>query len=141
MADLSPGYSYKIMSRAELLPHIRTHHNAVFTENGHLEPLYALSKTEQTALDTLGKRLSGRYRLGFGLFQGDTFIGWHMGQQVIAGQFEMSSTGILAEHRRRGLYSAIIPIVLETVRKEGFQVVYSRHNLTNNAVIIPKLKA
>ena len=78
--------------------------------------------------------------MGFGLFQGDTFVGWHIGQQVLAGKFEMTSTGVLPEHRRRGLYSALILVVLETVQKEGFQIVYSRHNLTNNAVIVPKLR-
>ena len=129
------------MSRDELVPHIDKHHATVFAETGHLESLYALSDDEQSALDTLGKRLSGRYRLGFGLFQNDTFIGWHMGQQVMAGKFEMSSTGILPQHRRRGLYSALIPIVLEDLKRAGFQVVFSRHNMTNNAVIIPKLKA
>ena len=53
----------------------------------------------------------------------------------------MVSTGILKEHRRRGIYAALLPVVLERVRTKGFQVVTSRHNLTNNAVIIPKLKA
>lgn len=53
----------------------------------------------------------------------------------------MTSTGILKVHRRRGLYTALIPIILAHIKNEGFQVVFSRHNLTNNAVIIPKLRA
>lgn len=36
---------------------------------------------------------------------------------------------------------AFIPIILVQLKNDGFQVVVSRHNLTNNAVIIPKLKA
>lgn len=31
--------------------------------------------------------------------------------------------------------------ILETVRQQGFQTVYSRHVATNNRVIIPKLRA
>lgn len=53
----------------------------------------------------------------------------------------MVNTGILEAHRRRGLYTTLLPIILETLQKEGFQIVFSRHTLTNNAVIIPKLKA
>lgn len=129
------------MTRAALLPYTEAHQPEVFAEAGHLDPLYALSETEQAALDVLGERLAGRYRLGYGIFQGDLFVGWHSGQQAQAGTFEMSRTGILKEHRRRGLYTALLPVILERLRTDGFQVVVSRHNLTNNAVIIPKLKA
>ncbi len=53
----------------------------------------------------------------------------------------MTNTGILEAHRGRGLYTALLPVVLGILKREGFQTVYSRHNLTNNAVIVPKLKA
>ncbi len=141
MPELIPGYRYEKMSRAELSPYIEEHQTSVFAKTGHLDPLYALSSTEQTALDTLGERLANRYRLSYSIFQGDVFVGWHSGQQTLAGTFEMMRTGIVQEHRRRGLYTALLPIVLEQLKTDGFQVVVSRHNLTNNAVIIPKLKA
>lgn len=141
MNELIPGYSFREMTRDDLSPFFERYRQVIFAENQHLDAHYAHSETEQAAISTLAENLSNRYTLGFGLFQGDTFVGWHLGQQVMAGKFEMTSTGILPEHRRHGLYSALIPIVLERVQKEGFQTVYSRHNLTNNAVIIPKLKA
>ena len=141
MPELIPGYRYEVMSRDELLPYIKKHQTDIFAQNGHLDSLYALSETEQNALDTLGERLAGRYRLGFGIFQGETFVGWHLGQQTLAEVFEMSRTGISQEHRGRGLYTALLPFVLGHLKHAGFQIVTSRHNLTNNAVIIPKLKA
>ena len=141
MPDLIPGYSYQVMTRDKLQPFFERYRGIVFAKTHHLDSHYAHSDTEQAAITTLAKNLAGRFTLGFGLFQGDTFVGWHLGQQIMAGKFEMTSTGVLAEHRRRGLYTALVPVVLEAVQKEGFQVVYSRHNLTNNAVIIPKLKA
>jgi GNAT superfamily N-acetyltransferase len=137
MPDLIPGYSYKVMTRDELTPFFERYRHVVFAETHPLDSHYAHSETEQAAISALARNLAGRYTLGFGLFREDTFVGWHLGQQVLAGKFEMTSTGILREHRRLGLYSALLPVVLETVRKEGFQIVYSRHNLTNNAVIIP----
>ncbi len=140
MPDLIPGYRYEVMTRDALQPFLERYREVVFSDY-HLGAHYAHSELEQAAISTLAENLSGRFTLGFGLFQGDTFVGWHLGQQVMAGKFGMTSTGILKEHRRRGLYSALIPVVLRAVQKEGFQIVYSRHNLTNNAVIIPKLKA
>lgn len=141
MPELISGYRYEVMSRDELLPYVQAHQATVFTEQGYLHSLYAFSETERDALDTLGKRLSERYRLGFGIFQGETFVGWHLGQQTLAGTFEMSRTGIVKEYRGRGLYTALLPIVLEQLKNDGFQIATSRHNMTNNAVIIPKLKA
>ncbi len=141
MPELIPGYSYQQMTRDELLPYIQDHQATIFAEQGHLDSLYALPETEQGALDTLGERLSGRYRLGFGIFQGEAFVGWHLGQQTLAGIFEMMRTGITQKHQGRGLYTALLPIILKQLKNDGFQIVVSHHNLTNNAVIIPKLKA
>lgn len=95
MPYLIDGYSYKVMSRDELFPYIQDHQAAIFAENQHLDSLYALSEAERNALDALGKRLTERYRLGFGIFQGETFVGWHLGQQTLAGTFEMARTGIV----------------------------------------------
>lgn len=63
--------------------------------------------------------------------------GWHAGQQTLAGTFEMSRTGTLERHRRRDLYTARLPVMLEQLRADGFQVV-SRRNPTNSAVITPE---
>lgn len=114
---------------------------AVFAQEQHLPSGYAYSETEREAIWTLRDRLAESFILAIGIFQGDTFVGWHVGNQFKSDTFEMSSTGILQAHRRRGLYAALITIVLAHVKSIGFQVVSSRHNATNNAVIIPKLKA
>ena len=53
----------------------------------------------------------------------------------------MLNTGILKEHQGKGIYSALLPVIIERVRSQGFQTIKSRHNATNNQVIIPKLKA
>ncbi len=113
----------------------------VFAENHHLSPGYAYSDEEKRRLEPLRERMNDAYTLRLGIFKEDTFVGWHLGMQVAPANFMMVSTGILEEHRRKGIYTALLPLVLERVKAEGFQVVASRHNLTNNAVIIPKLKA
>jgi hypothetical protein len=52
----------------------------------------------------------------------------------------MQNSGILPEHRRKGLYSKLVRHVLNVTTEKGFPRVWSRHNATNNAVIVPKLK-
>ena len=141
MPDLIPGYRYKEMSRGELSPFTEPLLPLVFAETGHLSAGYAYSDAEQEALWRLEDNLAARSVLAIGIFYGDACVGWHVANQMDRGNLEMTSSGILPEHRRRGLYRALIPVVLEYARHEGFQAVVSRHNLTNNAVIIPKLKA
>lgn len=141
MPDLIPGYRYERMSRAELQPFIEPLLSSVFAETGHLSAGYAYADAEQEALWRLEDNLAARSVLAVGIFHGDACVGWHVANQMDRGNLEMTSSGILPEHRRRGLYRALIPVVLEYARHEGFQTVVSRHNLTNNAVIIPKLKA
>lgn len=141
MPDLIPGYRYEKMSRAELQPLIEPLRPSVFAKTGHLPAGYAYAEAEQEALWRLEDNLSARSVLAIGIFQGDACVGWHVGNQLDRGNFEMTSSGISTQHRRRGLYRALIPIVLEYARNEGFGAVVSRHNLTNNAVIIPKLRA
>lgn len=141
MPKLIPGYRYEVMSREDLQPFIEQIMPSVFVQAQHLPSGYAYSESEQEAVWTLRDKLAEQFVFGIGIFQDATFVGWHIGNQFKADTFEMSSTGILLEHRGRGLYTALIPTVLVRVKEAGFQVVASRHNLTNNAVIIPKLQA
>ena len=53
----------------------------------------------------------------------------------------MINTGILPPHQGKGIYSALLPLLLEGLRQEGFQIVYSRHIASNNQVLVPKFKA
>ncbi|WP_034385803.1 GNAT family N-acetyltransferase [Deinococcus sp. YIM 77859] len=67
--------------------------------------------------------------------------GWHFSRQWDARTVYMSNTAFLPEHRGRGLYTRLLPIVLDTLRQEGYRLVRSHHHATNNAVLLPKLRA
>ncbi len=60
--------------------------------------------------------------------------------QENATTFYMVNSAILKEHRGKGLYRLLVNQCIETLSSKGFQLIYSRHCATNNAVIIPKLK-
>jgi hypothetical protein len=75
------------------------------------------------------------------VFQGETIIGWHCGDQQSATEFYMRNTGILPEYQGKGIYTAMLKVIPQIIGDFGFQVISSEHNATNNRVIVPKLKA
>lgn len=141
MPQLIGDYSYEVLSAEAFRPLFAEYRPVVFAGTSSFNPRDHYSDAEVTALDALRSNVAGAYRLHVGIFYRDQFVGWHFGQQLELDRFYMTNTGLLEEHRRRGLYTALLPVVLDQLRQKGFQIVFSRHNLTNNAVIIPKLKA
>ncbi len=101
----------------------------------------ALSAEEEATLARLRANADALYRLHLGIFHGDGFVGWHTGRQVNAEEYAMTNSAVLPAHRRQGLYTFLLARVLDIVRGEGFQIVTSGHNATNNRIIVPKLKA
>jgi RimJ/RimL family protein N-acetyltransferase len=89
----------------------------------------------------LRKRMGDPYRLNFGLYFKGEFVGWAWGIQESAEIFYMCNSAVFPEHQGKGLYTALMAATLEKVFALGFQRIYSRHLATNNAVLVPKLKA
>ncbi|WP_322618733.1 GNAT family N-acetyltransferase [Deinococcus terrestris] len=77
----------------------------------------------------------------WGLYHGDDLIGWHHAHQRDERTVYMADTGILPEHQGRGLYTRLLPHLLDAYRDAGYALVTSRHRATNNRVIVPKLRA
>lgn len=101
-----------------------------------------LNSGEIERISELGQGMGNRYKLHLGVFDKDNkFIGWSWGIQESASTFYMVSSAILKDHRRKGLYGALLGRCITVLSKKGFQIIYSRHCSTNNDVIIPKLKA
>ena len=99
--------------------------------------------TDQQRYDVerLRQRLRDRFVLRLVVRYGDDVAGWSLGVQNTAEQFRMANSAVLPEHRGKGLYSALLKYVLDRVRAEGFQTVFSHHHPTNTAVLIAKIKA
>jgi ribosomal protein S18 acetylase RimI-like enzyme len=101
----------------------------------------ALSESELKNIDNLKSNLGSPIRVNLGIYYNNEFVGWSWGYQESAFRFYMCNSAIFPEHRRKGLYTMLMNEMIEHVSKLGFQEIYSRHTTTNNAVIIPKLKA
>ena len=71
---------------------------------------------------------------------GEELVGWTSGWAERGNLFYMASSGAHPEHRRRGIYSALLEAAIGHAAASGAQVVRSQHSVLNNPVLIAKLK-
>ena len=135
------NYTLRVLDNAEFGPLFRQYRSIIFQTMLDFDIQQALSIEEQTATARLRERLGTPFRLNIGLYHHQEFIGWSFGIQESAEKYYMVNTGILPQHQGKGIYSALLPRILDALQREGFQIVSSRHVATNNQVLVPKLKA
>ena len=143
MKDLKNGYYIKELSAEDFIKAQGKKSEEVFSDDHSIFPFSYLTNEEKDTVKKLKKDLeSNRYSLHLAIFdKSDVLVAWSYGWQENAYNYYMCNSGVLKEHRRKGLYSTLLNETKNIVKEKGFQVIYSRHNATNNAVLIPKLKA
>lgn len=129
------------LTNEEFYPYYNKYKDALF-EYDHSYLLWeALSDSEINKVKHLRENLNDRIELYFGAFdEEDNFIGWSWGFQESSVSFYMANSAVLETHRRKGIYTALVRHMVKEALELGFQVITSRHNATNNSVLIPKLK-
>jgi GNAT superfamily N-acetyltransferase len=100
---------------------------------------------EQESIKKLNRikgRLIGQFTLRLGLLHKNDLIGWTDGWQDSIEQdtFFMGASLVVPAFQKKGLYSALVKKVFEITKAEGFQSISSLHIMTNNPVLIAKLK-
>lgn len=74
-----------------------------------------------------------------GAYAGDELVGWSCGWMERGGTFYMATSGVVASHRRRGVYTALLDAIRAHAISEGAVMLRSQHCVLNNRVIIAKL--
>lgn len=139
--DLRNGYTIREMPAETFWPEFDKHSKTIFMDNATAFMWRQhISDEEKENLKTLGKNMGAPLIIRLGLFHGEEFVGWTFGDQQSGDTYYMRNSAIVESHRRKGLYTALLTTKLDLLKERGFQKIYSRHNATNNAVIIPKLK-
>lgn len=139
---LPEGYEIKEMTQQEFAPLWDRHAETIFDDNSQVFRLHDwLTEQENENNKILDGFMGTPFQLRLGLFYRNEFVGWCAGHQESAETYYMRNSAILPEHRMKGLYTALLKKTISVLEDKGFQKIYSRHNSTNNAVIIPKLKA
>ena len=139
---LPPEYKIVALPREEFQKYWGEWGPKIFRANDtSMDMRLVLSDQEREQVQNLHKNLSQGVNLNLCIFKGQEFCGWFTGDQYGSETFYMRNSAILPEHRRLGLYTALMNEVLARVKALGFQNIFSRHTTTNNSIIIPKLKA
>ncbi len=130
----------KEMTFKELGPYLELHSNNVFAENQDFHIQDILDEEGNDKIKTLRERNKNSVQLAVAAFVDNEFAGWSFGFQTSHLDFYMCNSAVLENFRRKGLYTLMMRKIMELATAEGFTRLYSRHNATNNPVIIPKLK-
>ena len=135
-------YTIRELTNEELSNFNKEAHEKIFIDEGQIFRLIkSLSEEETKKWKELKTFLGNPITINLGMFKGEEFVGWSWGFQESALTFYMCNSAILPDHRKKGLYTRLLNEMINRATVLGFQEIYSRHTTTNNAVIIPKLKA
>lgn len=120
---------------------LKDNKDLVFSENTFIQIEDLMSESEKEKLSKLNRLIDNKYKLRLYILKGNTRVGWFMGEQISRETFYMRNTGIFKEFRNKGIYTRFLSVLREILREKGFQKITSSHIVTNNNVIVPKLKA
>lgn len=139
--ELSTGYMLSQLTRADFQTLVLERTADYFQASCALDVQAGISVEEQTGIDARRTAFGTPPAMYYSIMHGTDVVGWCHLQQSDPDTLTMRNTAIDPAHRRKGLYTALLPIVISHARSEGYQRIVSTHHASNNAVIIPKLKA
>jgi GNAT superfamily N-acetyltransferase len=99
-----------------------------------------LTEPQKIKLEALKAYQKNDYKLRLAAVHNGELIGVSFSFQESTTDLLMGVSTIRPEFRGRGLYTALAQKTLDLSKEAGFQAVNSRHLLTNNAILIAKLK-
>lgn len=139
--QLENGYTIQELSAKEFFPQFGKIYDSLFGEDHTFFPDSYYSAEEKHKLQLLKNRMGDLYELRLALFSPENqFIGFSFGFQESEETFYMAASGILPDHRGRGLYGELVKYLIRKTTEVGFQKIYGTHCATNNAVLIAKLR-
>jgi|GEM_PF-1230528 len=77
----------------------------------------------------------------FGVFLGQEPVAFHYGTPVEPRVYRMRNSAVAATHQGRGIYSALLRVVMAEAIASGYRRLESQHRADNNGILVPKLKA
>lgn len=133
------GYRYEFISHDEFKPIFKEHVSVLFPDRIDLDDVHSAEEIARRA-ELAAHKTTGLV-ICVVVYDGDMLIGWSMGDQESGERFHMRNSAVYPQYRRKGVYTTMMKMVIDEAVKSGFQLISSRHHASNNAVIIPKLKA
>ncbi|MCD8528388.1 MAG: GNAT family N-acetyltransferase [Chitinophagales bacterium] len=137
---MKKDYTYQFVSREEFWAVFKNLRKEVFGKTFSVDTNMLLSEKEKQKVKTLADNYAPKETLALLCKDKDKVVAWSYGFQTKVDTFYMMNSGVLEDYRKQGIYTHMLELVVGKAKEMGFQKIDSRHNMTNNAVIIPKLK-
>ena len=138
---LFDSYYFREVTPNEINAFYSEHVEKVFADDIYMDVYEWLTTEEKQKQQDLAGLVKDKYRLSILIYNGEEAIGWHFGWQVDEENYYMCNTGILQAYQGKGIYSALLPKLIQIFKDKGFQKITSTHHAPNNAILVPKLKA
>lgn len=141
---LPNGFIIKPITNEEYIDLCQRFEEKIFGQYFAFKFKEVFSEKEKISLARVEKSgtLSSPWSLCLGIFEAcGNFVGWHYSIQLNETSVLMKDTGILPEYQGKKVYSELLKFLIAECSEAGFLYLRSTHRITNNQVIIPKLKA
>ncbi len=111
---------------------------------GHHHPFLMwrenLTDAQRAKIKALQERYKNDYQLRLAVLHKGELVGAQHSFQSTVTDVMMAMTTVRPEFRGRGIYTTLARKVLSETKEAGFQAVTSKHQMTNNPILIAKLK-
>jgi len=138
--NLPDGYEVRRVDRFEEPEYKGLVKQILYGEHPTVDWANFMSESEIETQAKLRKDFGRANPVRLGAYKEGKLVGFCFGFQDCDSSFSMAASGVLPEHRRKGLYRFLAERMLEISKGMDFPQVSSRHVATNNAVLIAKLK-
>jgi hypothetical protein len=142
IAKLETGIEIRVVPTEDFEALTGKHASQIFDDSQYFfRPRNFYTAEEIQKVTILKQNLGKPLRLNLVAFDKNEVAGWSWGLQDSSESFYMVNSAVLPQFRKKGIYGKLVSSIVEEASSIGFQVIYSKHVATNNAVLIPKLKA
>ncbi|MTI29803.1 GNAT family N-acetyltransferase [Xanthovirga aplysinae] len=132
--------TFEFVKSEEFSVFFETYRSKIFSDDFDFDIEKILSNQEKEKRENNGKRLKNVHRYYLVAKAKDEIVGWSFGMQKSDEDYYMINSAVFPKYRRQGIYTKMLREAVELITKFGFQRIYSRHKMSNNPVLIPKLK-
>jgi len=139
--NLLENYFAKVVDDKTIFDILRKYRTTVFSNTVVFNINAVFSSKEKKLLKEKMNSTRSPIRLSYIVEKEGTLAGWCTAYQKDIDEWYMHNTAIFEAHRKKGLYTALLNLMIDYAKIQGYQKITSLHNATNNAIIIPKLKA
>ena len=139
---MANSFKYELVS-SEVFTQIMNEYESLFYhESPKVNSDKFLTNGEKEILQKLNENFKIEYEMNLIIrTEMGEFVGWCNGCKSNRSTLTMHSSFVLPEYRRNGVYSRAIIETIHWAESKGFLTIESQHLVSNNNVIIPKLKS